>query len=753
MPHLPVRLGSPAAIYARIIRALRYPVAGAWVVVTAAAFIFLPALSPAPGRSIYGAALGAKVPAIEAEITAVHDFAFPVLAQVMVVQHRPGGLSARAQLNTVVRATQLDAHKLAGAGGIAGAIPVTNAAGLFPGARQRGTTAITYLFFRPSVSLARQVRLARAYIGRYLSTPGSGTAQITGPAVAERAQGMNLRRALPVVELASILLVVMIVGGAFRSVLAPVIALAAAGMAYAVSQRILEQAAVHLGVVVPAELDPVIVVLLLGIMTDYSVFYLSGTRNQLRAGGPPGRASTQATQQVTPLVLTAGFTVAASVAVIQAARLPLFSELAPGLAITVAVGVLVAVTFIPAMLAITGRAAFWPSRPGRGRPSRRAGEPGGHQQPSEAQPRLAPGLRGTLARLSVRRPVAITVVLAGLAMLAAAALPLRGATVGVNLVAALPPSSAPARAAAAAGAGFAPGIVAPTEILLTAPGLTHRRRELDRLQSLIARQAGVAGVLGPADNFTDAEMGAFLSRRTGAARYVVILSHRPTGPAAISSLEALRASMPTLLKDTHLTAATASFAGSTALSASIVRASKSDLVRVALLTLAVDLVILAIFLRAALTPVVLVGASAVVVAASLGVTTWVFTRVLNEPGFTFYVPFAAEVLLISFGADYNLFLVGRIWEAGQQRPAAMLPPARAIARMTAETSRAINTAGLALALSFATLTLVDLGPFHQLALAMVTGLIIDTFFIRMFIVPSVLSLLGRAARWPRSGPG
>lgn len=162
-----------------------------------------------------------------------------------------------------------------------------------------------------------------------------------------------------------------------------------------------------------------------------------------------------------------------------------------------------------------------------------------------------------------------------------------------------------------------------------------------------------------------------------------------------------------------------------------------------LFTLAVDFLILVVFLRALVAPLVLVTASALVVAASLGVTTWIFTGVLGGPGFTFYVPFAAEVLLISFGSDYNLYLVGRMWETEEE-----LPMRRAIARATAQASSAINIAGVTLAGTFAMLALVDLRSFHALACAMVVGLVVDTFFVRSFLVPAALSLLGRTARWP-----
>ncbi|MGH9074146.1 MAG: MMPL family transporter, partial [Acidimicrobiales bacterium] len=347
-------------LYARAIVLLRYLMAPAWIGLTVLVLVVLPPLQSTSSRSGFSAILSPKSPAVRAQVEALHQFGFPLLAELAIVQHDPHGLPAATQANTVRRAVQLDLHQLHGFDDIAGAIPITNTLRLFPSARQRGTTAITYLFFRPSVGLGRQIDLTHAYSKAYLSGPGSGLIGATGPFLAQDEQGTQISNSLSAVELAVILLVLVVVGLVYRSVLAPLVTLVAAGCAYFVSERALALATVHLGITVPGELHPVIVVLLLGIMTDYSVFFLSAFRTRLGEGEPPRRAMVRAATDVVPLVLTAGITVAAGVAVLGAARLPLFAQLGPGLAITVAIGVLVALTFVPATLALLGALAYWP---------------------------------------------------------------------------------------------------------------------------------------------------------------------------------------------------------------------------------------------------------------------------------------------------------------------------------------------------------------------------------------------------------
>ena len=172
-------------------------------------------------------------------------------------------------------------------------------------------------------------------------------------------------------------------------------------------------------------------------------------------------------------------------------------------------------------------------------------------------------------------------------------------------------------------------------------------------------------------------------------------------------------------------------------------AVRSDLVRVVLAVLAVNLILLMLFLRALIAPVLLVASGALSVAAALGITTWMFQTVLGYHELTYYVPFAAGVLLVSLGSDYNVFVAGRVWQEARVRPlrdALRLAPAR--------TTAAIRTAGITLATSFALLAIVDVRAFRELAFAMAVGILLETFVVRPFLVPALLSLFGELSGWP-----
>ena len=115
-----------------------------------------------------------------------------------------------------------------------------------------------------------------------------------------------------------------------------------------------------MGVTLPPDLDPVLVVLLLGVTTDYTVFFLDGMRARLAGGVPRVRAARLATAEFAPIILAAGVIVAAAAASLAVARTKLLSAFGPGLALTVLTAMAVSMTLGPALMAIFGGLLFRP---------------------------------------------------------------------------------------------------------------------------------------------------------------------------------------------------------------------------------------------------------------------------------------------------------------------------------------------------------------------------------------------------------
>jgi RND superfamily putative drug exporter len=712
--------GSISRMYAWLVVKLRWFIVLGWAAAAMAAAVWLPATIPNAG-------LDQLAPpnsrAIASEAASAKAFGFPILSRTVLVQRDEQGLSPEAQQRVVERAAAVAKGTIGDVGPIAGVVPIVNAKGAFPASTEQGTTALTYVLTKPGTTFAQEVAAATTFGQQHVNQPDDHLAGVTGTVPAQLEQSNILYSHLMLLEVATLVVVIGVVALKFRSVVAPLVALLTAAASYFLAVRVTNYAGGFVQGGVPEQLKPLVLALVLGIVTDYAIFFLSSMRTSLEEGSDRLTAAKTSAAQTGRIVLVAGIAVAAGSAAMLVAQSSFFRAFGPVLSLSVLSAVVVSVTLLPALLAIFGAALFWPTGPKR--------------SSTLLVARAA-------ARVMTVRVVAL--VLGGACVVGLAAL---GAGVdrlhlGVSFVAALPPDSGPHSAARAATAGFAPGIVAPTELLLQGPDVGSDRDKLDRLARELEQQPGVAGVLSPSGLPDEVVRGALVTRTGDAARFLVVLDHDPLGATAIRDVDHLTAALPGLLQRAGLDSTRYGLAGDTAVASELVAATMGDLRRIAIAVLVVNLVLLMVFLRAVVAPVLLLGCSVLALAASLGCLALVSQDWLNYDGVTFYVPFAASVLLLSLGSDYNIYGVGHVWTRANHTTLR-----KAIAERVPETSGAITAAGITLAASFAMLALVPLRQFRELAFVMGLGVLIDALVVRSVLVPALLTLLGRFSAWPR----
>lgn len=708
--------------YARVVVALRWLVIAAWTVAAVASAVLLPPLG-ASGDDLEQ--LGADDASLVAERRSTEVFGFPLLSRVAIVQHDADGMEPLAQAEAVLRGIALNQGSYET--DVLGAVPLTNSGDLFPGAASADTTVMTFLFLDPTASFFEQRDAAEAFAAQELTDDADAYVGVTGSVPARAAQGDIVNGWVHVVEAVTVLAILAVVALTFRSLTAPLVTLFCVGAAVGVTLGVAGSLAGMLGVSVPADLRPLIVALLLGVVTDYCIFYLSGLRTRLAEGHPRLEAARLATASFTPIVTVAGITVAAGTASLVVAGSGLFRGFGPGLALTVVLGVAVAITLVPALLAVVGRWAFWPQDPTATEPGRAGG--------ARTRPTL-------VTRLVTRRASAWAVAVLCIGGLAVAALPLRQLELGLGFVQSLPGTHPAAQAADAATDGFAAGVVSPTELLLEGEDVAADPEALVRLGDALEAQPGVAGVLGPGDIPVD-DRELMVAPAGDAARYLVVLDDSPLESTAIATLAQLEEAVPGLAAGAGVGDVGVSVAGDTALAAGIVQDTTDDLLRISVAALAVNLLMLVLFLRAVVAPLYLLASSVLALLATLGITVTVFQGLLGHDDLTFYVPFAAAVLLLSLGSDYNIFAVGQVWQLAKTRS---LREAMTVG--VPQSTRAITSAGLALAASFGLLALVPLRPFRELGFALAVGILLDVFVVRALLVPSLLTMVGTASGWP-----
>ena len=705
-----------AVVWARLVIVL------AWLGGAVVMAVELPTLEEAQTGAI-GQVVPAGSEALEAEELAVERFAFPLASRTVVVERDPDGLE-RARLVANARSIadanrgQLDVRNPpVGAYGIANLFPEIGVG------REEGTTAVTGLLIEPDRNQIARTNIAGQYVDA-LDVPPENFVGVTGTVPARAAQADVIAGRLPLIELVTMVLVSVTVAIYLRSLVAPVVTLLTVAVAYIVSIRVVAAAGLSVGISIPPEVEPVIVALLFGVVTDYGLFYMSRFRRRLAEAGDPLEAARRTTAELTPIILACGLAVAAGSAALVVADLGFLRAFGPGMAIAVLVALAVTMTLLPAALALTGRRLFWPASPG-----------GSAREPAN------PGRMERMIVWAVEKPMSTIVVC--LILLALPTLALSSLRVGNPVIEGLPADSEPRRAYVELSKGFAPGVVAPTTLIVTAPGITDRRAELARLQRRLEGQSGIAGVIGPATSPVAREVGVVLSRTGDAARFILITEDDPHGAAAVRTVERLDARTDVLLDQVGLTTARGSYAGDTAIVAEIIATASDDLWRVTPLVLLAVALVLVVFLRALVAPLYLVLLATLAPLAAMGMAVLLFQELLGYSEITYFVPLTAGVLLVALGSDYNIFLVGRIWREAREKPLR-----EAIISAGSGASHAISAAGLVLAASFGALALVPVTSFRELAFVLAIGLLIDAFVVRSVLTPAVVSLVGERSAWP-----
>ena len=549
---------------------------------------------------------------------------------------------------------------------------------------------------------------------------GTLSAEVTGVLPVQADTNNLIQENLPLVTVVTALAIFLIVALTYRSPVAPLIPLASIGLSAFLTLRVLGWLVVERGISVPSQVEPIIVVLLFGVGTDYALFLLSRTRQALGEGAGRVEAARVGVEKVGGVLISSAAVLVAAFILLVFARLGLYRALGPGLAFALLLVFVVTVTLVPALLAILGPAAFGRST-------------------------LAP--RSSSAYVSLlRRPALVAgVLVVTLAVMASGALGLR---VGFDLLANLPQNAPSTRGYQDLTREFPGGLLSPVNVVIEGKNLDNRQDALLRLQQEMQTELLKSGelataVLGPQ---YDGQIPGidFFTQDGSSARVLLVFYGAPYSPTALDQAGLLQRELPSLLDRAGLENATGVVGGQTALAAAARDTSEADLKRLAPMVFGAVFLVLALLLRTPVAPLYLLGATVLSFGATIGVSTVLFQSVLGHGGVVYYVPFALFLLLVALGSDYNIFIMAAIREEAETKPLR-----EAVTTALANTGPTISAAGVVLAGSFFLLTLIPLRDFFQIGVAMAFGILLDAFVIRTLLVPALALLIGPRGFWPR----
>ncbi|MGW2031186.1 MMPL family transporter, partial [Streptomyces sp. NPDC001811] len=165
------------------------------------------------------------------------------------------------------------------------------------------------------------------------------------------------------VALAAVLVILLLV---YRSLLLPLVVIAGAVFALGVACAVVYTLADHGLVRVDGQVQGILSILVIGAATDYALLVTARCREELAAGRDRHEAARAALRRSAAAVLASAGTVALGLIALLLSDLTNNRALGPVGAVGIVCAALSALTFLPAVLALLGRRAYWPARPGSG---------------------------------------------------------------------------------------------------------------------------------------------------------------------------------------------------------------------------------------------------------------------------------------------------------------------------------------------------------------------------------------------------
>jgi putative drug exporter of the RND superfamily len=517
--------------------------------------------------------------------------------------------------------------------------------------------------------------------------------------------------------LATVLLVLVLLGAIYRAVLVALTPLIVVFFAYTAATAFVYLYAKS-GATVSSNGTTILVVLMFGVGTDYALLLVSRYREELRRFEDKHDAMARALTRTGPTILASGLTVSLAMLTLALADARLTSTLGPVAAIGVACGMVAALTLLPALLTIFGRRGFWPRR-----------------TIVEYDPEHAVvERRGVWRRIGDRvleRPgpaLALTVI-----VFVAGALGLIAYKVDYSTTTFFKKSVESVEGFELLEQKFPAGVLYPTTVLVEREDGKVTPEDLAAAEQAVEQVPGVAMATPTGRTSTDGSM----------ATVDVVLEGDPFTKSALNVVPEIRDAVSDLGPGL-----TALVGGGSAIQYDFDQAIESDLRLIAPIALLVIAIILAILLRALVAPLVLIASVIISFLCTLGLSVLFIRYVVGDAGFDASIPTFAFIFLVALGIDYTIFLMARVREEARTHGTR-----EGMLRALSATGPVITSAGIILAGTFSVLMTLPVTYTFDLGFMVALGILLDTFIVRTIMVPAAVELIGDKIWWPSTAAG
>ncbi|MGN6723395.1 MAG: MMPL family transporter, partial [Marmoricola sp.] len=633
-------------------------VVGAWVILAVVVVALAPGLKSTTDQADF---LPKSYDSIKAN--AILKQAFPELAQgngaTIVITHTDGSplnsTTDGAKISAIINRLKLGSDFDANAARTVG----------FPANVAQPKAAIVNLQMAKGVTGQAQSEMDQAGTMRTdlaKLTKGTGfTAETTGTIPENYDQTKSGQSGEMIVMLATILLIVVLLGWIFRSVLAAITPIFLVAIVFMVSNGVIGAAADWFNLQVDTQLQVILGVVLFGIGTDYFLFFLFRYREARRNAMEHKQSVEFAVTRAGEAIASAGGAVIVAFATLGLSTLGMFQSMGPALAIAVAVMLLAALTLIPAVVTLLGRGLFWPSKkwhlPSKGSRFDRIGK--------------------SLGRNPIRYAAVTGGVLVALTLFCFVA-------GGFKPTFDLSSSSSSTSTESAHATkvmekdGFSAGAVQPAQIVVSSPTAMSQSARC----SLASTVYKVPGVIPPSADgrasgasrgnqpvklvpvICNEKLAGVLSQDGRTAMLQATLDSAPASDKALALVkDDLRPAVSNAAKAMQ---ATGYVGGLTAVFVDFKAAMNHDYSIVFPVAALIIMLILGLLLRSLVAPWYLMLSVGLGFGATLGSAVIVFQHIKGDSGLIFMLPILIYLFVVALGTDYNILMISRLREEARE---------------------------------------------------------------------------------------
>jgi RND superfamily putative drug exporter len=456
----------------------------------------------------------------------------------------------------------------------------------------------------------------------------------------------------------------------------------------------------------------ILLILVFGVGTDYSLLLVSRYREELRNYESKYDAMRQTLRAVIEPIAASAATVAVGLLCLSFSVLASNKSTGPVCAIGVVCAFISVITLLPALLLLFGRRLFWPKRPNFGTD---------HPEEKGIWGRVARGVGQHPRRAWVLGTVLVLILCSFVFTLKAHGLS-SGFTKRTDAVVA---NEALARHFPA-GEGSPVNIIAPADKIAQVMQIAKGVAGIAQVSVFTGSGQGVPG--------SDASQAKIVG---GIGEVDAVLSTDAFSTASHSTIIRLRAALHSQVGSDVLVG------GTTAIDVDTQSASHRDRNVIIPIVLVVILLILMLLLRSVVAPVLLIASVVASFVATLGVCALVFNHVFHFSGADTSFPLFSFTFLVALGVDYNIFLMTRVREESKR-----IGTRAGTLKALTVTGGVITSAGVVLAATFAVLGVLPLVFLAEIGFAVGFGVLLDTILVRSIIVPALVHDIGPKVWWP-----